>query len=67
MDDLKLYGISKKDTERLTNTIGNFSRDVAMEFGISQCTHVTMTAGKLVSVDGMELSFGEVIPEQESE
>ena len=34
-----------------------------MEFGISKCSHVTMKAGKLVSVGGMELSSGEVIPE----
>ena len=37
-----------------------------MEFGISKCAHVTMKAGKLVSVGGMELSSGEVIPELES-
>ena len=34
-----------------------------MEFGISKCAHVTMKAGKLVSVGGMELSSREVIPE----
>ena len=31
-----------------------------MEFGISKCAHVTMKARKLVSVDGMKLSSGEV-------
>ena len=67
MDDLKLYGNSKKEAERHTNTIRIFSKDIAMEFGISKCSHVTMKVGKLVSVVGMELSSGEVIPELESD
>ena len=66
MDDLKLYRNSKKETERLTNTARIFSKDIAMEFGISKCSHVKMKAGKLASVGGMELSSGEVIPELES-
>ena len=67
MNDLKLYGNSEKEAERLTNTIRIFSKDIAVEFGISKCSHVTMKAGKLVSVGGMELSSGELIPELESE
>ena len=65
MDDLKLYENSEKEAERLTNTVRNFSKDIAMEFGISKCSHVTAKAGKLVSVGGMEISSGEVIPELE--
>ena len=67
MDDLKLYGNSGKETEKLTNTVRIFLKDIAMEFGISKCAHVTMKAGKLVSVGGMELSSGEAIPELESD
>ena len=67
MDDLKLYENSEKETERLTNIIRIFLKDIAMEFGISKCSHVTMKAGKLVSVGGIELSSGEVIPELESD
>ena len=67
MDRLRLYGNSEKDAERLTNTVRFFSRDTAMEFGISKCAHVTMKAGKLVSVGGMELSSGEVMPGLESD
>ena len=67
MYDLKLYGNSKQETERLTNTIRIFSKDIAMAFGIKKCAHFTMKAGKLVSVGGMELSSGEVIPEPESD
>ena len=66
MGDLKLYGNSEKEAERLTNTVGIFSKDIAIEFGISKCLHVTTKAGKLVSVGGMELPSGEVIPELES-
>ena len=38
-----------------------------MEVGISKSADVTMKAGKLVSVGGMELPSGEVIPELESD
>ena len=65
MDDLKFYENSEKEAERLTNTVRIFSKDIAVEFGISKCAHVTMKAGKLASVGGMELSSGEVIPELE--
>ena len=59
MDELKLYGISEKEAERLTN--------IAMEFGTNKCAHVTMKAAKLISVGGVKLSSGEVIPELESD
>ena len=65
MDDLKLYGNSGKEAEKLTNTVRIFSKDIAMEFGISKCSPVPMKGGKLVSVGGTELSSGEVIPELE--
>ena len=67
MDDLKLYGNSEKEAERLTKFFRNFPKDFAMEFGISKCAHVKAKAGKLVSVGGMELPSGEVIPELESD
>ena len=41
--------------------------DIAMEFGISKCAHVTGKAAKLVSVGGMDFLSGEVIPELESD
>ena len=53
--NLKFYGNSKKEAERLTNTVRIFSKDIALEFGTSKCAHVTMKAGRLVSVGGMEL------------
>ena len=67
INDLKLYRNSKKEAEKLTNTVRIFLKDIAMEFGISKSVHVTIKAGKLVSVSGMELSSGEVIPELKSD
>ena len=67
MGFLKLYGNSKKEAERLTNTVRIFPKDIAIYFGISKCAHVTMKAGKLVSVGGMELFSGEEMPELESD
>ena len=67
MDDLKFSGNSEKEAERLKNTVRIFSKDIAIEFGISKCAHVTMKAGELVSVGGMEFSPGEVIPELETD
>ena len=55
MDDLKFDGNSKKQAERLMNTVRIFLKDISMEFGISQCAHVTVKAGELVSVGGIEL------------
>ena len=67
IDDLKLYGNSKKEAKRLTHTVRIFSKDIAMKFGITKCSHVTMKAGKLVSFGGMELSSWEAISELESD
>ena len=63
---LKLYENSKKEAERLTNVVRIFSLDIAIYLGISRCEHVTMKAGKLVSVGGMKLLSGEVRPKLES-
>ena len=62
MHDLMLYWNKKREAERLTNTVRIFSKDTANKYA-----YVTMKTGKLVSVGGMELSSGEVIPELESD
>ena len=67
MHDLKLYGNSQTEAENLRSTVRIFLKYIAMEFGISKCAYVTMKAEKLVSVGGMELSSGEVMPELESD
>ena len=63
MDNLKLYGNSNKRLKDLQTPLRIFSKDIAMEFGINKCAHVTMKAGKLVIAVGMELLSGEVILE----
>ena len=35
---------------------------IAMEYGISKFSHITLTARNLVDPGGMELSSGEIIP-----
>ena len=67
MDDSKLYGNNQKEAERVTNIFRIFSKDIAIDFGISKCAHVTMKVRKLVSVTGMQLSSGEGTPELESD
>ena len=64
VDDLKLDGNSKKEAERLRNTVRIFSKDIAVEFDLRKCAYVIMKAGKLISVGGIELSSGEVIPDK---
>ena len=67
MDDLKIYGNGQKEAERLTNTVRNFLKDIAMEFGVRKSVHFTMKARKILSVGGIELSSGEVVQELESD
>ena len=67
MHDLKLYGNSQTEAENLRSTVRILFKYIAMEFGISKCAYVTMKTEKLVSVGGMELSSGEVMPELESD
>ena len=64
---MKLYGNCEKEAERRTNTVIVFSKDITAKFCISKCAHAKMEAGKLVSVGGMKLSSGEVIPELQSD
>ena len=53
----------KKSLKDLTNTIRIFSKDIAMEFGVSKYAHISVKAEKVVKVGGMKHSSGEVIPE----
>ena len=55
MHDFKLYGKSEREAERLTNTVRIFSKDIDLEFRLCKCAHVTIKAGKLVSIGRMEL------------
>ena len=55
MDDLKLYGKSTAEVESLLNTVGIFSDDVSMEFGLDKCATLTITKGKVTETEGMNL------------
>ena len=55
MNHFKLYRSSKKEAGGLTSTLSIISKDIAMEFGISKHTHITMEAGKRISPSEIEL------------
>ena len=46
MDDLKLYWNSKKEAERVSNTVNIFLKDIAMEFGILEANNIIHTEMK---------------------
>ena len=48
MHNFKVYGNSKKETERVTNTVRIFSKDIAMGFGISECADITIMQKNLL-------------------
>ena len=60
MDDLKLYGSNEKEAEKLTNTVGVFTEDIKIEFGIKKCAHITPKRGKVVSKGRIKLSSGDI-------
>ena len=37
MDDLKLYGRSEEDLDKLVEVVHVYSRDIGMEFGLDKC------------------------------
>ena len=58
MDDLKLYGNDERQIDSLINTVGVFSDDIRMEFGLKKCGVVVMKRGKVVKCDGVGLPDG---------
>ena len=48
MHNFIVYGNSKKETERVTNTVRIFSKDIAMGFGISECADITIMQKNLL-------------------
>ena len=65
MDDLKLYGSTMVEVERLCEVVHKFSSDIGMEFGMDKCAVLEMKAGVRVRCDGMELPDGKVMQEVE--
>ena len=67
MDDFTLYGSNGKETNRVTNIIRIFSKDMPMEFGINKCTHVTMKSRKLIKTKYLMLAECNVLLEKATE
>ena len=63
MDDLKLFGKTERHLETLLSTVGIFSQDIRMEFGISKCGILILKRGKLVHLEGTEIPSGKRIKE----
>ena len=63
MDDLKLYGTTKKDLEKLLEAVRVFSRDIRMEFGLDKCAVLVIKKGQKVECQGIELPDGQQIKE----
>ena len=56
MDDIKLFAKkNEKEQETLINTVGIYSQDIRMEFGIEKCAMLVMRSSKPNLMDGTEL------------
>ena len=56
MDDLKLYVKNEKGLKSLVQTVGIFSDDIGMEFGIDKCLTLASKRGKITKLDETPLS-----------
>ena len=63
MDDLKVYGGSFEEVEKLCDVVHKFSKDIGMEFGMDKCASLQMIHGKKVECPGIELPDGEMMKE----
>ena len=55
MDDIKQFAINEKELETLILTVGVYSQDIGMEFGIEKCVLLVMKSGKQHLTDGIGL------------
>ena len=67
MDDLKLYGRSAEEVDKLCGVVHKFSEDIGMKFGMDKCAVLEMKNGVKVKSKGVELPDGEVMKEVEEE
>ena len=58
MDDLKLYGKSDSDMEKLLHITSRFSSDIRMEFGLEKCATLKLTRGTKSVTSGVTLPDG---------
>ena len=55
MDDLKLYAIGECQLDSLIQSVGIFSNDIGMKFGIEKCGVLVIKRGKLAQTKGITL------------
>ena len=67
MDDMKLFGRSSVEIDRLVSTVYLVSADMRMGFGIRKCGVLVLKKGKVVDSDGVQLPNGERIQSVEEE
>ena len=65
MDDMKLFGRSTVEIEKLVSTVYLVSADMRMEFGIRKCGVLVLKKGKVVDSDGVQLPNRERIQSAE--
>ena len=67
MDDMKLFGRSSVEIDKLVSTVYLVSADMQMEFGIRKCGVLVLKKGKVVDSDGVQLPNGERMQSVEEE
>ena len=67
MDDLKFYSKSERVLDSLIQTVGIFSEDIGLQFGIDICALLVMKMGKIVKSGGIKLPKEKVIKSLEEE
>ncbi len=67
IDDLKLFGKNKEQTDSLVKTAHIVSKDTGMEFGIKKCGTLVMKRGKIVECNGVQLPDEETIKSVEED
>ena len=67
MDDLKFYSKSERVLDSLIQTVGIFSEDIGLQFGIDKCALLVMKMGKIVKSGGIKLPKEKVIKSLEEE
>ena len=67
LDDMKLFGRSSVEIDKLVSTIYLVSTDMCMEFGITKCSVLVLKKGKVVDSDGVQLPNRERMQSVEEE
>ena len=67
MDDMKLFGRSSVEIDKLVSTVYLVSADMQMEFGIRKWGVLVLKKGKVVDSDGVQLPNGERMQSVEEE